>query len=72
MTSSSASSAASPTLDALLSQSLNGVERSINCCCGREQCVYLEQNNAAVEGLEKKLQNAAQIGQVGARSLANG
>lgn len=37
------------------------------CCCGRQQCSYLQHNNAALEGLEKDLKNAAQIGQV--RSL---
>ena len=64
MTHSSASLATSPTLDALLSQSLHAVERSAACCCGQEQCAYLESNNAAMQGLEKNLQSAAQVGQV--------
>lgn len=34
------------------------------CCCGRQQCAYLQHNNVALEGLEKDLKNAAQIGQV--------
>ncbi|KAL2042089.1 hypothetical protein N7G274_005277 [Stereocaulon virgatum] len=38
-------------------------ERPATCCCGREVCAYLEHNNAAMEGLEKDLQSAAQIGQ---------
>lgn len=62
-------SAASATLDSLLSQPLGGMrgmERPATCCCGREQCAYLEHNEAAIEGLEKDLQNAAQIGQVSA------
>ena len=61
-------SAASTTLDSLLSQSLGGMRttgRPATCCCGRELCAYLEHNNAAMEGLEKDLQSAAQIGQVG-------
>ena len=40
------------------------MERPATCCCGRELCAYLEHNNAAMEGLEKDLQSAAQIGQV--------
>ena len=59
--------AASAMLNSLLSQPLggmHGMERRITCCCGREQCAYLEHNNAAMEGLEKDLQSAAQIGQV--------
>ena len=62
-------SAASATLDSLLSQPLGGMrgmERPATCCCGREQCAYLEHNKAALEGLEKDLQSAAQIGQVSA------
>ena len=62
-------SAASATLDSLLSQPLDGMrvmERPARCCCGREQCAYLEHNEAAIEGLEKDLQSAAQIGQVSA------
>ncbi|KAL2055737.1 hypothetical protein ABVK25_003981 [Lepraria finkii] len=59
-------SAASATLDSVLSQSLCGMrsmQRPATCCCGRELCVYLEHNNAAMDGLEKDLQSAAQIGQ---------
>ena len=62
-------SAGPATLDSLLSQPLGGLcgmERLATCCCGREQCAYLEHNNAAIEGLEKDLQSAAQIGQVSA------
>ena len=58
-------------LDSLLSQSTGGggmqkPERREICCCGF-QCAYLTSNNVALEGLEKDLQNAAQIGQVGGR-----
>lgn len=34
------------------------------CCCGQQQCAYLQHNNAALDGLEQDLKNAAQIGQV--------
>lgn len=56
----------------LSSQSPRGMqmERAPRCCCGRSECVYLEHNAAALEGLERDLQSAAQIGQVGARSSA--
>ena len=69
MSSPAVASAASATLDSLLSQPLGGMrgmERPATCCCGREQCAYLEHNEAAIEGLEKDLQSAAQIGQVSA------
>lgn len=35
------------------------------CCCGRSECAYVRHNHAAMEGLEKDLRSAAQIGQVG-------
>ncbi|KAL9132210.1 MAG: hypothetical protein Q9217_000014 [Psora testacea] len=56
----------SKALDPLLSQSVGGMrtmEFQAACCCGRSQCAYLEDNNAALEGLEKDLQSVAQIGQ---------
>ncbi|MCJ1391839.1 hypothetical protein MMC18_004706 [Xylographa bjoerkii] len=53
-------------LEALLSQSPLGTRHnsSFKCCCGNQRCAYLEHNNAALRGLEKDLQSAAQIGQV--------
>lgn len=64
---SSASSPAASSLDALLSQSSCGVrgnrERPTSCCCGNLHCAYLRHNNAALEGLENQLENAARIGQ---------
>lgn len=66
MSQSAVPSAASATLDSLLTQSslgMRGTERP-TCCCGRIHCAYLDHNNAALEGLEKDLQSAAQIGQV--------
>lgn len=65
---SSASSPAAPGLDALLSHSCSkmrgSTERPASCCCGNLHCAYLEHNNAALEGLENQLENAARIGQV--------
>lgn len=43
-------------------------EPKLKCCCGRPDCAYLEHNNAAVDGIEKKLERAAQLGQVRAPS----
>ena len=63
------------TLESLLLQSPNGMRlpnmdapEAPSCCCGRSQCAYLEHNNAALEGLEKDLRSAAQIGQVSSRT----
>lgn len=36
----------------------------LQCCCGRDQCAYLEYSSAALECLEKDVRTAAQIGQV--------
>ncbi len=36
----------------------------LKCCCGKMECAYLKHNNAALEGLEKEVRTAAQIGQV--------
>ena len=67
---SSAFSPAASHLDALLSQSASGMrgttERPTSCCCGIMHCAYLENNNAALQGLENQLENAARVGQVGA------
>ncbi|KAI9706054.1 MAG: hypothetical protein M1836_005460 [Candelina mexicana] len=35
----------------------------LECCCGRQECAFLKHNNAALEGLEKDVQTAAQLGQ---------
>ncbi|KAL4975915.1 hypothetical protein BDW66DRAFT_160022 [Aspergillus desertorum] len=35
----------------------------LHCCCGREECVYLQHNHDALEGLEKDLETAARLGQ---------
>ncbi|OBT56066.1 hypothetical protein VE04_04192 [Pseudogymnoascus sp. 24MN13] len=39
------------------------VERETECCCGRDSCVYLRHNNEALDGLEKDVRTAAQLGQ---------
>ncbi|KAA6416110.1 MAG: hypothetical protein FRX48_00829 [Lasallia pustulata] len=35
----------------------------LGCCCGRDQCAYLEYNSVALESLEKDVRTAARIGQ---------
>ena len=72
MAHSSAPLTASPTPDTLLLHASHRMERPAACCCGRVECAYLEHNNAAMEGLERELHSAAQIGQVGSSFLANG
>lgn len=42
---------------------------SMQCCCGRPECAYLEHNNAALGGLERDLETAARLGQVRACML---
>lgn len=36
----------------------------MECCCGKHNCAFLEQNNAAITGLEREITNAARMGQV--------
>jgi hypothetical protein len=38
--------------------------RETACCCGRDSCAYLRHNNDALDGLEKDVRTAAQLGQV--------
>ncbi|KAL4994120.1 hypothetical protein BDV10DRAFT_197779 [Aspergillus recurvatus] len=35
----------------------------LHCCCGRKECVFLQHNHDALEGLEKDLETAARLGQ---------
>ncbi|KAL4792741.1 hypothetical protein BDV19DRAFT_368071 [Aspergillus venezuelensis] len=35
----------------------------LHCCCGREECAFLQHNHVALEGLEKDLETAARLGQ---------
>ncbi|KAE8165841.1 CTLH/CRA C-terminal to lish motif domain-containing protein [Aspergillus tamarii] len=36
---------------------------ALRCCCGRNDCTFLQHNNLALEGLEKDLATAARLGQ---------
>ncbi|QGA21838.1 hypothetical protein EYB26_009549 [Talaromyces marneffei] len=36
---------------------------TLQCCCGRRDCAYLEHNNVALGDLEKDLETAARLGQ---------
>ena len=58
-----------PTIEQLLEHTTRPAvgmqhEHSAKCCCGDPQCAILADNSAALEGLEKDLVSAAQIGQV--------
>ncbi|KAL4901794.1 hypothetical protein BDW74DRAFT_169979 [Aspergillus multicolor] len=35
----------------------------LHCCCGREECAFLQHNHDALAGLEKDLETAARLGQ---------
>ncbi|KAE8144714.1 hypothetical protein BDV25DRAFT_166201 [Aspergillus avenaceus] len=36
---------------------------ALRCCCGRDDCAFLQHNTVALEGLEKDLATAARLGQ---------
>ena len=40
----------------------------LQCCCGRPECAYLENNNTLLGGIERDLETAARLGQVRAPS----
>lgn len=40
------------------------VGRDAQCCCGSQDCAFLAHNNVLLEGLEKDVTRAAQLGQV--------
>jgi hypothetical protein len=40
----------------------------LQCCCGRPECAYLENNNTLLGGIERDLETAARLGQVRALS----
>ena len=70
-TASLTTSAASAALESLLLQSRHTLDRpssshmeNLACCCGRQECAYLKHNHSALDGLEKSVQTAAQLGQV--------
>lgn len=37
---------------------------AISCCCGNSGCAYLQQNQSALDGLERSVHNAASLGKV--------
>lgn len=41
---------------------------SLQCCCGRPDCVFLKHSSSVLDGVEKDVHNAARMGQV-CRSL---
>ena len=55
-------------LDAIMSRANNTHPSDLNtkllCCCGRPECIYLENNNAVLGGIERDLETAARLGQV--------
>ena len=57
-----------PDLHNTMNPANDGSEPKLKCCCGRPDCAYLDHNNAAVNDIEKKLERAAQLGQVRAPS----
>jgi hypothetical protein len=41
----------------------------LQCCCGRPECAYLENNNTILGGIERDLETAARLGQVRAHHM---
>lgn len=39
-------------------------DMKLQCCCGRPECAYLENNNTLLGGIERDLETAARLGQV--------
>lgn len=48
---------------------LSDLDSKLRCCCGRPECVYLENNNTLLGGIERDLETAARLGQVRAPIL---
>ncbi|KIX07697.1 uncharacterized protein Z518_02351 [Rhinocladiella mackenziei CBS 650.93] len=56
------------TVDNIVTARANGTHRSagevkLQCCCGRPECAYLENNNTLLGGIERDLETAARLGQ---------
>lgn len=55
-------------LDAIMTRAnghqLSDPDPKLLCCCGRPECVYLENNNTVLGGIERDLETAARLGQV--------
>ena len=37
---------------------------TVECCCGRADCAFLNRNSSALDDLEKEVRTAARLGQV--------
>ena len=52
----------------IMTSTNDATDAKLKCCCGKPDCAYLEHNTAAVDDIERKLERAAQLGQVRAPS----
>lgn len=43
---------------------LSGISGPPRCCCGNHDCAFLAHNGRLLEGLERDVSKAAQLGQV--------
>ncbi|KAK5051521.1 hypothetical protein LTR84_003173 [Exophiala bonariae] len=54
-------------LDAIMTRTnghhLSDPNPKLLCCCGRPECIYLENNNTVLGGIERDLETAARLGQ---------
>jgi hypothetical protein len=58
----------SPTMTAANELRPSSSDGKLQCCCGRLECAYLENNSAILGGIERDLETAARLGQVCAPS----
>lgn len=47
-----------------LTPSIPATRANVACCCGNEACAYLKHNQSALDGLERDVCTAAQLGKV--------
>lgn len=47
-----------------LTPSIPLTRADVSCCCGNEACAYLKHNQSALDGLERDVCTAAQLGKV--------
>lgn len=40
------------------------IPHALPCCCGNRECAYLQHSQAAVQGLERDVRQAAKLGSV--------
>jgi hypothetical protein len=57
-----------PTMTAANELRPSSSDGKLQCCCGRLECAYLENNSAILGGIERDLETAARLGQVCAPS----